>query len=219
MEKKQSPQCRKSILKVLMSQCFGQTTTRKLFMIFFNPIAEAPVQMSENDMTQLAFELAVRTVESPLPEIKTTPEQILAIQRVRISQPDRLQRFDFVSQAVARDSSSRDRFFNSLLTPEGRPAEPWVNTSLALLNHPLREQYSVKYILPGLEEIPEIQRTGDIFFPSSWAASLLSSHKSSAARAEVSKYFAEGSCPRMLKGKILQNVVPEYHFDTLLGKK
>ena len=219
MEQKQNQQCRKSILKVLMSECYGQTTTRRLFEIYFNPVKNSPVALSENDLTQLAFELAVRDAETPLPEIKVPVSQILAYQRARITQPDRLQRFDFISQAVSPDSTARDKFFISLLGVEGRPAEPWVTASLSLLNHPLRERYSVKYILPGLRALPEIQRNGDIFLPSSWCSALLSSHNSTQARVAVNKYFSEGSCSRMLKGKILQNVIPKYDFKRVLAEK
>jgi aminopeptidase N len=219
MERKQDQQCRKSILKVLMSECYGQNTTRRLFEIFFNPLKNSPVALSEGELTQLAFELAVRSAETPLPEINVQVSQILAYQRARITQPDRLQRFDFISQAVSPDSTLRDRFFNSLLSVEGRPAEPWVTTSLSLLNHPLREKYSVKYISPGLKALPEIQRNGDIFLPSSWCSALLSNHNSNQARLAVTKYLKEGGCPRMLKGKILQNVIPKYDFKRVLEEK
>ena len=79
------------------------------------------------------------------------------------------------------------------------------SSALAHLNHRLREQESVAYIRPALEAMPEVQRTGDIFFPTAWVRSLLSAHTSKEARKEVDAFFtAHPDFPLMLSNKIKQ---------------
>ena len=113
--------------------------------------------------------------------------------------------YRFISPAVSADRAVRDSVFQSLLKAENRRIEPWVSTSLSLLNHRLREQESLEYIRPALELLPEIQRTGDIFFPSAWLRALLSGHKSPEARNEVERFLQESpDFPPMLRNKLLQ---------------
>ena len=76
---------------------------------------------------------------------------------------------------------------------------------MALINHPLRGEGSVKYIRPALEELREVQRTGDIFFPRNWVGAALSSHRSEAAYNEVVDFLEDNpDYPQLLKNKILQ---------------
>ena len=86
--------------------------------------------------------------------------------RQRIHNPDRLRQFDFISRAMTADTLKLDSLFRSLLQAENRRIEPWAATTLSYLNHPTRQDYAVKYIRPALEKLTEVQRTGDIFFPS-----------------------------------------------------
>jgi aminopeptidase N len=52
--------------------------------------------------------------------------------------------------------------------------------------------------------LQEIQRTGDIFFPSRWAYFLLSGHHSRAAKDEVNRFFHDNpNYPQLLRNKIL----------------
>ncbi len=156
---------------------------------------------SENDYTTLAYELAIR-----LPNMG---KEILAEQRSRISNPDRLQQFDFISRACSVDTLQMDTFFQELSKAENRKIEPYATTALHYLNHALRDKYAIKYIRPGLELLKEIQHTGDIFFPSNWVRALLESHRNEMAYHEVQKFLQENpNYPILLKNKILQAVYP-----------
>jgi aminopeptidase N len=153
--------------------------------------------LSERDYTNLAYEMALHMPERH--------EAIVATQRARIVNPDRLREFDFVAQAVKPDTAVMDSVFTALLKPENRRIEPWAEKALTYLNHPLREEYAVKYIRPGLEAMQEVQRTGDIFFPRNWAGALLGGHTSDKAKAEVQRFLdAHPDYPRLLRNKILQ---------------
>jgi aminopeptidase N len=51
----------------------------------------------------------------------------------------------------------------------------------------------------------EIQRTSDIFFPQSWARTLLREHRSHEAREAVELFLSDNpDYPQLLKNKILQ---------------
>jgi aminopeptidase N len=92
------------------------------------------------------------------------------------------------------------------LEPENRSVEPWTASVLSYLNHPLRQREALAYIRPGLEELPEIQQTGDIFFPKNWCVSLLRGHDSPEATAQVKAFLQENpDFPQLLKAKLLQS--------------
>ena len=155
----------------------------------------------ENDYTNTAYELALR-----LPDKE---KEILATQRSRIENPDRLQQFDFISRACTDDTLRLDSLFESLKQVENRRIEPYAESLLYYLNHPLRDRYATKYIRAGLELMPEVQRTGDIFFPSNWAYALLGGHACEEAYTEVETFISEHpEFPGLLKNKVLQEVFP-----------
>lgn len=155
----------------------------------------------ENDYTSAAYELAIR-----MPDRE---KEILATQRGRIRNPDRLKQFDFISRACTADTLRLDSLFESLKQVENRRVEPYAQSLLYYLNHPLRDRYAAKYIRAGLELLPEVQRTGDIFFPSNWAYALLGGHSGEEAYGELEKFLAEHpKFPALLKNKVLQEAFP-----------
>ena len=156
------------------------------------------INLSVRDYMTLAYELAVRIPERY--------DEIVSLQEGRIDNPDLLREFRFVVRAAVPDKASRDALFASLLLPENRRVEPWTELALSYLNHPLRQTDAISYIYPGLEILPEIQRTGDIFFPKNWCTNLLRGHDSAEAAAEVKRFLEEHpDFPDLLKCKLLQS--------------
>jgi aminopeptidase N len=137
----------------------------------------------ETDEIAMAMELAVREVPGW--------QEILQTQLDRTQNPDRKARFAFVMPALSADPQMRGAAFDRFRLLENRRREPWVTESLAYLNHPLREADSERFIRPGLELLAEIQRTGDIFFPSNWTGTLLWGHRSPRAAATVRDFLAQ----------------------------
>ena len=195
------------------NQVIGKAQTsafRTLAGIFQNPVQVDAIYriwrdrkpwpgltLSEPDYTTLALELAVR-----LPEQST---EILDAQRSRITNTDRLREFDFVRPAVSPDQAVRDSVFNALLLAENRRHEPWVQTSLRYLNHPLRQAEALGYVRPALDVLQEVQRTGDIFFPKQWVAAVLRGHDNPFATLDVEKFLSDNpDYPELLRNKILQ---------------
>jgi aminopeptidase N len=145
----------------------------------------------------LAYELAVRYPERY--------DEIYVTQLERISNADRRNQFEYIIRGTHPDVEVRDALFESLMEPENRRIEPWTATLLGYLNHHLRQAEAIKYIYRGLEEIEEVQRTGDIFFPRNWAGALLGGHTSDEAKAEVERFLNDHpDYPRLLRNKILQ---------------
>ena len=185
---------RTQLLRLLMSTAQTPEVIDSLYNIWERN--DSPL-LSINDYMTLSYELSVRMPERA--------NEILSVQRSRISNPDRLAQFDFVSRAVNPSAEARDSLFASLAKAENRRIEPWTLSVLYYLNHPLRDKESVHYIRPALELLPEIQRTGDIFFPANWCSRLLSGHRSKEAYKEVETYLVEHpDIMPLLKNKILQ---------------
>jgi aminopeptidase N len=126
--------------------------------------------LAEADFTSLALGLAVREVNGW--------RNVLAKQLERIENPDRRARFQFVMPALSADPAERERWFQSLADVNNRRREPWVLEGLDYLHHPLRARASSKFVAPSLELLWEIQKTGDIFFPTRWMNTTLSGHTS-----------------------------------------
>jgi aminopeptidase N len=161
----------------------------------------APVPLAEADRTRLAVTLALREVEGW--------RQLLEQEEAAIENPDRRARFAFSRSALSADPADRERFFQSLADPANREREPWVLEAVALLHHPLRAGSALGYIRPSLDLLPEIQATGDIFFPLGWATATLGGHSSPEAAAIVRGFLEERTeLPPRLRGKLLQDADP-----------
>ena len=190
--------CRQQLLRKLMYSMNTKETVNHFLYLWEQ---QNNSLLSERDYTNMAYELALR-----LPDKN---RWILDTQRKRITNPDRLRQFDFISRALSLNQAELDSLFQSLMYKENRRIEPWTATVLSYLNHPLREKESVKYIRPGLEVLQEVQRTGDIFFPRNWAGALLGNHRSKEACQEVIRFLNEHpNYPQLLKNKILQAAYP-----------
>lgn len=131
----------------------------------------------------MAQELAVRGVSDW--------EGILRDELARIQNPDRKARFEFVMPALSRDPAERERFIARLSDPANRRHEPWVLDGLRYVHHPLRAAQSEQYVLPALRVLPEIQRTGDIFFPKRWCETVLDGHASPATADAVKNFIRQ----------------------------
>jgi len=156
------------------------------------------ITFDESDYMVLACELAVRDFGNT--------DSILTVQESRIKNVDRLSKFKFMQRAVSPDYTVRDSFFNSLSDPANRRPEPWVTESLHYFHHPLRAEYSIKYLKTALDLLPEIQRTGDIFFPKSWLEVTLWGYNSKEAYKVVDDWLNENEkIPKTIRDKVLQS--------------
>ena len=185
--------------RLIMTLAHAATSPKSIERLYKLWEQRSNTQLDEQDYTTLAYELALR-----LPK---QAEHILATQRQRITNPDRIAQFDYISRATTDDISKRAELFEWLLSdPKNRRPEPWAATMLSYLCHHTRQAESLSYIYPALDALKEIQRTGDIFFPSNWLKALLGGHHNEAAQQEVERFLNDNdNYPILLKNKILQN--------------
>ena len=202
---------RVQLLRQLFSMATSQSVVDHLYNLWENRGNDL---LSINDYTSLSYELAIR--------MPRQSSRIMETQRKRIENPDRLRQFDFISRAVSPDTLQMDSLFHQLISdPQARRIEPWTASVLSLLNHPLRQNYSVKYIHPALDALEEVQRTGDIFFPGNWCRAVLGNYRSPKAYQEVQKFLNENpSYLELRKNKILLGCFGLYrkNGDNLFGK-
>lgn len=175
----------------------------KLYKIWNNPKGFKEVALGERDLIKLSFELSLRLPDKFI--------EITSAQLARITNPDRIKEYKYILPALSPNKGTRDSVFNSLLDAKNREIEPWTVSALSYLNHYKRDVESVDYILPGLNLMEEIQRTGDIFFPRSWSRALLGGHRSAEAAGLVDSFFVQHkSYPPMLASKIKQQAYQFY---------
>jgi Aminopeptidase N len=155
-------------LRTISKLMNSDESVEKMLQIWKTEVVKEKSWISEIDLQNIAFELCIRMPD----EVNS----ILSLARKEIRNSDHLNRFVFVSKAVSSDKMVRDKFFESLLHVENRKQEAWVIDALKYLNHPLRNDESKEYLAKGLLILPEIQQTGDIFFPKNWITSLLYGH-------------------------------------------
>ena len=168
--------------------------------------------LAERDMTALAEALALRGV--------VDAEAILNGQMDRIDNPDRRARFAFVRPALSTDPLRREAFFSRLADSSAREQERWVVEAVRFLHHPLRATHAQRFIDPSLALLEEIQRTGDIFFPSNWLDATLGGHRSVAAADTVRGFLRErgASYPERLRQKLLQSADLLFRASVLPGE-
>jgi len=158
-------------------------------------------ELGEGDRSDLALHLALRGVPGW--------EEILNREARRIENPDRNARFTFLRPSVDPDPAVRLAFFEGLARPENRRPEPWVIQGMQFLNHPIRGATDLSQLRAALDLLPEIQRTGDIFFPAQWVDAALFGQGSAEVEATVRTYLRETPDlnPR-LQEKVLQSLDP-----------
>ena len=185
---------RQQILQSLCSSAISPALTdsiKRIWQSASNPL------LTERNYINMSYHLALL--------LPTQWKRILAQQRARLKNEDVIKEFDFVSRACNPDTLEQKKLFEMLLRKENRAIEPYAANILSLLNSDLREPFNNQFVLPGLEILEEIQRTGDIFFPLDWCNALLGEHRSSEAKALVEKFLKDHpNYPEPLKNKLLQ---------------
>lgn len=206
VETNKIPQHKLQAFRSYISTADSQQAIQRLYSVWKEQKAPAGCILSESDYINLSYTLAIHMPEQA--------EQIVTIQQSRLKHPDRQQEYTFISPSVSPDKTVRDSVFASLLIADNRTIEPWASIALSNLNHRISQQEAVKYIRPGLDILQDVQRTGDIFFPTNWLRSLLSSHTSKVAKSEIEEFFIDyPQYPEMLKCKILQQADHLYRIE------
>ena len=186
---------RQTLLRQQSLRAVSPKVVNKLYDIWEKQSVTA---LNNRDYMRMAYHLAIMRPQQW--------QEILDEQRGRLDNVDQQREFDFISRACNPDTLVQQQLFDELLMAENRRVEPWARDMLALLNDPTREPLSNRYLIPGLDALQEVQRTGDIFFPGYWLTGLLSGHRSEGAKQEVRQWIdAHNSHDAALMNKLKEN--------------
>ena len=169
---------RQTILRQLSLKAISKDVNDRLYDIWESQSAPS---LNNRDYMRMAYHLAIMFPERW--------QNILAVQHNRLKTDDQRREFDFISRACNPDTLVQQQLFNELLQAENRRVEPWARDMLALLNDLTREPLANRYLIPGLDALEEVQRTGDIFFPGYWLTGLLAGHRSEQAKQLVHQWI------------------------------
>lgn len=182
MEGAKSRSLRSAYFQAYRSTVMSKEGVAWLGQVWSGEVKIADLPLGEADFARIAAELALREVEGW--------KEILARQMGRMENPDRSAQFGFVSPALDSDPAVRAAFFEKLRDLKQRTREPWVLEALGYLHHPLRAEASERFLRPSLEMLPEIQKTGDIFFPQRWMGVTLGGRRSPTAARGLRDFLA-----------------------------
>jgi len=181
----------------LMDVTLSEDGTARLYDIWQGRDVPEGLALQEQQFITLAEALAIRGVEPGA--------QILDQQLQRTVNADRRARLSFLLPALSDDANEREALFNSFADASNRRRESWVLDAVRAIHHPLRTEQSAHLIRSALELLPEIQQTGDIFFPLRWLDAVLAGHSSAEAARTVREYLADTpTLPQHLQEKVLQ---------------
>lgn len=189
---------RKPIFTIYSGIALTDSGVALLYDVWNKRAGALGIELFEQDYIDISYQLAVRSVPQS--------DSILDVQAGRITNPDRLAKFNYVRRAVTPNEQVRVDFFNCLSDVKNRRPEPWTIEALRFFNHPLRADFAVNYLKDALDLLPEVQRTGDIFFPKSWLGAILGGHNSSTAQQVTRTWLKMNTnLPDNLRYKVLQS--------------
>jgi len=188
---------KKTIFTLYSGIAFNQSGRERLSQVWKKEIEILNLKLNPDNYTSLAMNLALFGHQDA--------DLILTEERRRISNSDKLARFDFLVPALSQDTTVRDSVFVSFRDAKNREKEAWVLSACGYIHHPLRQKDSQKHVLLALELVEEIQRTGDIFFPKGWLNNTIGLYTSSESNQIVKYFLAERpNYNPVLRNKILQ---------------
>lgn len=196
MMREASPQNKKLYFNTLLALYASPKVGKKMLSQLQGIPVFGEISMDDEDKVSLALNIVLR--DSNLYD--WTRDYV----KKTVKNQDLLDKFEYVLPSVSGDRRVRDSVFNALLDEKNRVNEVWVENCLRWLNHPRWRGESEKYIPQVLDELQEIQRTGDIFFPSGWLSSALAGHSGKNAYAAVDNFLKKNpNYPKNLRLKIL----------------
>ncbi|TRZ42854.1 M1 family aminopeptidase [Robertkochia solimangrovi] len=207
-----SPNLKKIFFGLFSSVAYSDQGKSRLYAIWNKEKVFDGLRLNEDSYTGMAMSLALYGHEKA--------EDILEQAKASLSNPDKIKRFEFLEPALSSEVTVRDAVFESLKEEGNREKESWVLSLLGYLNHPLRQDTSIKYLKPSLEMLEEIQRTGDIFFPKGWLSASVGRYTSEEAYTILQEYLAAHPDlnPVLLK-KLNQAADDLYRNHELFGKE
>ena len=188
---------KKTLFGLFESIAYSPSGKDRLYAIWTKETQINNLKLNEDDYTGIAMQLALFGHEHT--------DIILKEAAAAITNPDKKRRFEFLQPALSSDETTRANFINSLQDAKNREKESWVLSALGYINHPLRQESSLKHLKTSLKLLEEIQLTGDIFFPKNWLNATIGRYSSAEAYTIRENYLkAHPDLNKVLKNKLLQ---------------
>ena len=188
---------KKTIFSIYSGIAYSQTGYDRLYQVWKKDIEIKDLKLNPDNFTSLAMTLALYG--------HPNSDEILAEERTRISNLDKLDRFDFLLPALSQNEFERDSLFESFREATNREKESWVLAACGYIHHPLHQKSAIKHLPLALALLEDIQKTGDIFFPKRWASATSGQYTSPEAAKIVSDFLtSKPDYNPILKNKILQ---------------
>ncbi|WP_425637755.1 M1 family metallopeptidase [Algoriphagus yeomjeoni] len=188
---------KKTIFSLYSGIAYSQTGYDRLYQVWKKEVEIKDLKLNPDNFTSLAMTLALYG--------HPKANDILTEERTRISNPDKLDRFDFLHPALSQNESERDSLFESFKAATNREKESWVLAACGYIHHPLHQKSAIKHLPLALALLEDIQKTGDIFFPKRWASATAGQYTSPEAAKIVSDFLTSNpDYNPILKNKILQ---------------
>lgn len=192
-----SPDLKKIIFSTFRSLAYSDTSSNQLYDIWNKDIQIPNLKLNEDNYTEMALTLSLYG--------HSNSKAILATAKEAISNPDKLERFEFLLPSVSDDTKIKNQFFESLKQEKNRAKEAWVASAMNNLNHSLHQTESIRYLKSSLDLLDEIQKTGDIFFPKRWLSSTIGNYTSPEAFEILETFLTDNQdLNPSLKKKLLQ---------------
>ena len=197
LQKPESKSIKKTLFNAYRSIAHSESGVAQLYRIWNKEETIDNLVLNKDNYTSLAQVLALYNH----PET----EAILAKAKSELTNPDKIERFEFLQPALSNNASVRNTFFKSFKEATNREKENWVQTACSYIHHPLRQKESNTNVVLSLELLEEIQETGDIFFPLGWLNNTIGQYNSVEAYTMVENYIASHpDLDKNLKQKLLQ---------------
>ncbi len=201
LEGRETSGIKKSLFGLYKSIAYSSKGQEFLYSIWNKTINIQNLKLNTDDYTSLASTLALYN--------HPDTQNILETAETQITNPDKLERFQFLLPSLSNDEAVRDTLFESFADAKNRAKESWVLNALGNIHHPLRQESGQKHLKQSLELLEEIQLTGDIFFPKRWLSSSIGRYNSAYAKNVLETFLSENpNFSPILKNKLLQAADP-----------
>lgn len=183
METELPANIKKTLFGLYSSVAYSKEAKEQLYKIWSKETLIPNLNLNEDDYTELAMKLIL------FEHHKT--EEIIEITKGAITNPDKLERFEFLLPALSSDENLRDAKAEGFSQAINREKEAWVSSALSFIHHPLRQKSGIKHLRASLDLLDEVQRTGDIFFPKAWLSSTIGLYSSTEAFDIMNEYLTD----------------------------
>ncbi len=197
LQRSESKNIKKNLFNAYKSVAHSKSGIAKLYRIWNKEETIDNLILNKDNYTNLAQQLAL----FGHPKAK----EILEKSKSRLTNPDKIKRFEFLVPALDSNPAIRTAYFKSFRDPKKREKENWVQIACSYIHHPLQQNEGIKTVGMSLELLEEIQETGDIFFPLGWLNSTIGRYTSIDAYFIVEDYItSHPALDSNLKKKLLQ---------------